>query len=198
MAMGNRFTVTALARRAGVSSKAIRYWESLGLLPRAQRTHTGYRVFPPETDEYLRFIHKGKTIGLSLREMREVLRLARAGSCPCEEVVRWTEMRTRELENEIRVLSQTARRLRRTTRQWRRQCCAPGECGEICTLIEQLPEFAPTKGANRNEKVVDCCSDGGCRDGAHSAASARASGRNLLPEVPALPLPLRGKRRSKR
>ncbi len=196
--MANRFTVTALARRTGVSSKAIRYWESLGLLPRAERTHTGYRVFPPETDEYLRFIRKSKAIGLSLREMREVLRLARAGRCPCEEVVRWTEMRTRELENEIRLLSQTVTRLRRSTRQWRRQCCAPGECGEICTLIEHLPEFAPSQGGNRNEKMVDCCDDGGCCDGAHSAPSVGANGRDLLPEVPALPLPLRGKQQGKR
>ncbi len=194
MAMANGFTVTALARRAGVSSKAIRYWESLGLLPRAARTHTGYRVFPPEADEYLRFIRKSKAIGLSLREMREVLRLARAGCCPCEEVVRWTEMRTRELENEIRLLSQTVARLRHATREWRRQCRAPEECGEICTLIEHLPEFAPTKGATRDEKMVDCCGDDGCCDGAHGAAGAGANGRNLLPQVPALPLPLKPKR----
>ncbi|MGH9342974.1 MAG: MerR family DNA-binding transcriptional regulator, partial [Terriglobia bacterium] len=46
--MRETLTVTALAKRTGVSSKTIRYWESLGLLPRAARTHTGYRLFDPE------------------------------------------------------------------------------------------------------------------------------------------------------
>ena len=197
--MGSKLTVTALARQAGVSSKAIRYWESLGLLPRAWRTHTGYRVFPPETEQYLRFIRKSKAIGLSLGEMSEVLRLARAGRCPCEEVVRWTEERTREIEREVQSLSETLVRLRRATREWRHAAtCPPEECGEVCTLIEHLPEFQSSEGGKCHDEVVETCSCKGCCDGAGGAAGAGADGGNVLPEVPALPVRLKGKRQGRR
>lgn len=196
--MGKRLTVTTLAREAGVSSKAIRYWESLGLLPRASRTHTGYRVFPPEAEGYVRFIRKSKAIGLSLREMREVLRLARAGRCPCDEVVRWTEVRIREIESEIRLLSETLGRLKRATREWRETAvCAPEECGEVCTLIEHLPEFQLSAGGKTDEQMVEACTNNVACRGAGGTAGAGANGGDLLPEVPALPLPLKGKRRGR-
>lgn len=43
--MRKALSVSALAKSAGVTTKTLRYWEGLGLLPRANRTHTGYRVF---------------------------------------------------------------------------------------------------------------------------------------------------------
>ncbi|MDE3135300.1 MAG: MerR family DNA-binding transcriptional regulator [Acidobacteriota bacterium] len=194
--MGKRLTVSTLAREAGVSTRAIRYWESLGLLPRASRTHTGYRVFPPKAEDYVRFIRKSKAIGLSLREMREVLRLARAGQCPCKEVMRWTEERMRNIESEIQSLSETLARLKRATREWQRSAnCSPEECGEVCTLIEHLPEFQSSEGGKADEKILEVCSRNVACCGARGTAGAGADRGDLLPEVPALSMPLRAKRR---
>ncbi len=89
--MREALTISRLARRSGVPPKTLRYWESLGLLPRAARTHTGYRLFDSEALRYIAFVRKSKSIGLTLAEMREVLRLARSGRCPCSKVVAWTE-----------------------------------------------------------------------------------------------------------
>lgn len=196
--MSNRLTVTKLARQAGVSPKAIRYWESLGLLPRASRTHTGYRVFSPEAEQYLRFIVKSKALSLSLAEMRQVLRLARAGRCPCDEVVRWTEQRIAEIETEIRVLSETLRRLRRVTREWRREpSCEPERCGELCSLIDHLPEFHSSKGGKADERMVEVRPRFAAGNRACVPADVRTGRRNLLPAVPALPLPLKRKPRTR-
>ncbi len=41
--MDQHLSITALARQTGVSSKSLRHWETLGLLPKASRSHTGYR-----------------------------------------------------------------------------------------------------------------------------------------------------------
>jgi MerR family regulatory protein len=46
--MGQALSISALAKSTGVTSKTLRYWERVGLLPRANRTHTGYRIFAPE------------------------------------------------------------------------------------------------------------------------------------------------------
>lgn len=196
--MAKRLTVTTLARQAGVTSKAIRYWESLGLLPRASRTHTGYRVFPPEAEAYVQFVRKSKAIGLSLREMREVLRLARAGTCPCEDVVRWTEARTREIESEIRTLSETLARLKRALRAWRKTAaCAPEDCGVDCTLIEHLPEFQSDSGGKADEQMVEVCSRNDPCRGTRGAAGDGACGGDVLSAVPALSLRPLARRRSR-
>lgn len=163
--MRETLTVSALAKRTGVSPKTIRYWESLGLLPRAARTHTGYRVFDQESIRYAKFIRKAKDIGLTLAEMREVLRLARTGQCPCPEVLHWTGEKVKTLEEQIKTLSALLGRLKRIQRQWPQSTCTDDQCGDVCTLIDGLPEF--TKGGNSHAKILanhHHSPDGSCCD----------------------------------
>lgn len=77
--MHDALTISVFAKRSGVPSKTIRYWEGLGLLPKAARSHTGYRVFDPAALRYVSFVQKSKAIGLTLAEMQEVLHLTRSG-----------------------------------------------------------------------------------------------------------------------
>ena len=166
--MHEALTISALAKRTGVSSKTIRYWESLGLLPRAVRTHTGYRMFDPESVRYAGFIQKAKAIGLTLAEMGEVLRLARGGRCPCPEVVQYTERKVKVIEEQIRSLSVLLRRLKRVHREWKRTPCPEERCGDVCSLIEGLPEFQSSKGVKPHAKILVSHCGGGddpCCDG---------------------------------
>jgi DNA-binding transcriptional MerR regulator len=133
-------TISTLAKRAGVSSKTLRYWESLGLLPRATRSHTGYRLFDPESLRYVGFIQKSKALGLTLAEMREILRLARTGHCPCPEVIEWTDGKIKSLEEQVRSLSGLLDRLKQIRRRWSEERCPPDQCSQVCNLIEELPE----------------------------------------------------------
>lgn len=152
--MRETLAISALAKRAGVTSKTLRYWESLGLLPRATRSHTGYRLFDPESLRYVAFIQKSKAIGLTLAEMREILRLARNGQCPCPEVIEWTERRIRSLKDQIESLSALLHRLKRIRRQWSEASCPPDQCGDVCRLIEELPEAKPLKGGIPDAKAL--------------------------------------------
>ena len=77
--MGQALTISALARSTGVTSKTLRYWERVGLLPKAARTHTGYRIFGAEANHYIEFILKAKSVGLTLSEMKRVLEFGRQG-----------------------------------------------------------------------------------------------------------------------
>ncbi|MGH9405175.1 MAG: MerR family DNA-binding protein [Terriglobia bacterium] len=169
--MHEALAITALAKRTGIRSKTLRYWESLGLLPRAVRTRSGYRMFDPESVRYVAFIRKAKAIGLTLAEMREVLRLARTGQCPCPEVLRWTDARVRTLDEQIRALTSLRRRLKRIQRQWPQAACSEDQCGDICTLIDGLPEF--TKGDQTHAKVLD----GSCQRRDRAGCDCRTGGR---------------------
>lgn len=185
--MRETLTISALAKRSRVPSKTLRYWESLGLLPKAERSHTGYRVFDSESLRYVSFIRKSKAIGLTLAEMREILRLARTGRCPCPEVVHWTQAKEKSIAEQVRELSVLLRRLKRIRAEWSRESCSRGKCGEICYLVEELPECKSWEGGKHNAKNLahsDCCNGNDC---CQRAAGSRGGGK-LLPRLSALPV----------
>jgi DNA-binding transcriptional MerR regulator len=65
--------IGALASVAGVTVDTLRFYEREGLLPQANRTVGGFRVYPPAIAERLRFIRQARELGLSLREIRQLV-----------------------------------------------------------------------------------------------------------------------------
>jgi DNA-binding transcriptional MerR regulator len=68
-----------LAERAGTTPRALRYYESLGLLPPADRTGNGYRSYGDEHLRLLRQIHVLQEFGFGLEETRPFVECLRAG-----------------------------------------------------------------------------------------------------------------------
>src|ERR687885_23289 len=62
-----------LAKLAGVSTSALRYYEEAGLLGPAARTEAGYRMYGTEALGRLQFVQRAKALGLSLQEVRQLL-----------------------------------------------------------------------------------------------------------------------------
>ena len=63
-------SIRQLAQEAGVSSKTLRYWESLRILSPAGRTHTNYRRYTENHLERVLFIRKAQSLGFTLAEIR--------------------------------------------------------------------------------------------------------------------------------
>ena len=72
-----------VAKSLGVGVQTLHYYEREGLIPEPPRTASGYRMYPPELVERVRFIRKAQALGLSLDEIREILRLVEEGTSPC-------------------------------------------------------------------------------------------------------------------
>lgn len=72
-----------LAAQVGVNPKTVRYYERIGLLPAAERTSTGYRVYDEGDRERLGFIKAAQRLGMRLDEIAEVLALRDADRRPC-------------------------------------------------------------------------------------------------------------------
>ena len=98
-------TISALARSLGLSADTLRYYERLGLLPRAERTATGYRLYGEEVVERLSFICAAKRMGLRLADIKELLDVRDRGQCPCGHTRDLVERRLAEVEAEIQQLS---------------------------------------------------------------------------------------------
>jgi len=58
-----------VASAAGMSTKALRFYEAAGLLPAPARTSTGYRNYSTETLSRLDFIRRSQRAGLTLAEI---------------------------------------------------------------------------------------------------------------------------------
>jgi MerR family copper efflux transcriptional regulator len=65
------------AKASGVSVKMVRHYEAIGLLPKAKRTFSNYRVYSDNDVHELRFIRRGRDLGFSMEEIRALLGLWR-------------------------------------------------------------------------------------------------------------------------
>ncbi|NBD23814.1 MerR family transcriptional regulator [Paenibacillus sp. T1] len=64
-----------LTKRAGVTHRTVRYYESIGLLPSGEREGNGQHYYTEESVARLRKIDQLKKLGLSLEEIRDVIEL---------------------------------------------------------------------------------------------------------------------------
>ena len=72
-----------LAGHMGVNPKTVRFYESVGLLPVAERTSNGYRIYGGGDIERVSFIKAAQRLGMRLDEIAEVLALRETDQRPC-------------------------------------------------------------------------------------------------------------------
>jgi len=124
-------TIGRTASGAGVSPDTIRYYERLGLLPEAERSESGYRLFPEETVRTLRFIKRAQGLGFSLDEIRELLGF-RAEGTGCREVRRAARGKVGVIEKKIADLTALREALMQLIR-----ACEEGNGGP-CPILAAL------------------------------------------------------------
>lgn len=90
-----------LAEASGTTTKTLRFYEEAGLLPPPERTANGYRDYTPAALARLDFVRRGRTAGLTLAQIREVLDIRDAGVAPCQHVHDLLEARLGDLDQQI-------------------------------------------------------------------------------------------------
>ncbi len=108
-------TIGTLAKKAEVGIETIRFYERQGLLEPPTRRPSGYRQYPEGVVDRLRFIKRGKELGFSLKEIKELLTLRATPGTTCDQVKSQAETKLRQIEAKIRDLQRMKRALKKLT-----------------------------------------------------------------------------------
>ena len=119
---------------SGVTAKMIRYYEQAGLIPAADRSHAGYRIYADADVHRLRFIRRARDLGFSVAEISELLDLWNDRSRRSADVKRLALSHITDLEERIAKLRQMA-----DTLQTLADCCA-GDDRPDCPILAGLEE----------------------------------------------------------
>ena len=92
------------AKASGVSTKMIRHYEGVGLLPEAARTDSGYRQYTDNDVSTLRFVRQSRDLGFSIEQIRELLGLWQNRKRPSRQVRALAEAHIAELDAKLKEL----------------------------------------------------------------------------------------------
>lgn len=125
--------ISKLARQAGVTAKAIRFYEAAGVLPPPARSPNGYRLYGRDAVDPLRFIKQAQGLGLTLTEIKEIVAIRQGGRPPCRHVYGLLQEKATELDQKLRDLMLLRRRIRQSLAAWGRR---PVKNAAVCPHIE--------------------------------------------------------------
>ncbi|HKY02640.1 MAG TPA: Cu(I)-responsive transcriptional regulator [Burkholderiales bacterium] len=128
------FSIGEAARRADVSVKMIRYYESIGLAPRAARSEGNYRLYSENDVHSLLFIRRARALGFSIEEIGKLLALWRNRRRASGEVKRLALQHVSELEKKIAELQS----MRDALRHLAEHC--HGDDRPDCPILDELAQ----------------------------------------------------------
>lgn len=125
------------SKATGVSAKMIRHYESIGLIPAADRRDSNYRDYGAGDVHRLGFIRRARDLGFSIEQIRDLLRLWADTRRSSKDVKAMTLSHIKALDTKIALLAEM-----RSTLAHLAHCCDGGDRPD-CPIIDSLAGAAP-------------------------------------------------------
>ena len=125
-----------LAKASGLTAKTIRFYESEGLLPRPPRTASGYRMYASGDLQRLGFVANAKLVGLTLREIKEILLLNDRDEPTCGHVRNLLDEKLAEIDSAISDLTAIRAQVAEIRGRAGELAATRPSGGMICSIIE--------------------------------------------------------------
>jgi DNA-binding transcriptional MerR regulator len=134
-----------LSKAVGVSPDTIRHYERIGVLPKALRSASGYRIYPQSAIERVLVVQRALRIGFTLAELTEVLTARDAGGAPCHRVYELAQAKLEGITADIAALRQTERYLRDVLADWemRMRQAGPGKKAHLLHSLTDVLKNSP-------------------------------------------------------
>ena len=136
-------TIGAMAERTGCNVPTIRYYEEIGLLPKACRTPGGRRFYGEPDFRQLLFIRRCRDFGFSIEQVRALASLTESADSDCygaRDLVQSHLAAIREKLVELKALEQSLAGLVESCNA----ACAGGAAAD-CVILEDLASYNPSK-----------------------------------------------------
>lgn len=131
---GSDLQIGEVARAAGISVEAVRFYERQGLLPKPRRrASSGYRRYSSDAARRISFIQAAKRIGFRLQEIRELLELRVTSRRGCAEI----KVHAAAKLDELAVKRAELERMEAALRRLVARCESGGPAGS-CPLLDAL------------------------------------------------------------
>ena len=144
--------IGALAERAGCNVPTIRYYETIGLLPRAARREGGYRTYDETDVDRLIFIRRCRDFGFSIDDVRRLLALAENPSRNCDEARDQTQAHLDAIRTKLDELKALERNLARLVADCTMACL--GGPTRDCLIFQEIKQPKPLPST---AKGSGCC-----------------------------------------
>ena len=120
------------AKRAGVSARMVRHYESLGLLAGVARTDSGYRQYTEADVHTLRFIRRARDLGFSMEEIAQLLGLWQDKARASAQVKQIAQRHIQSLSERIAAMQAMQRSLQALVG------CCHGDGRPDCPILDDL------------------------------------------------------------
>ncbi len=126
------FNISEAAEASGVSTKMIRHYEEIGLVPKAGRTVAGYRIYRDADVHVLRFIRRSRDLGFTMKEIAGLLGLWQNKRRASADVKKLAAKHIAELDARIAELQGMRRTLEHLVH------CCHGDDRPDCPILDDL------------------------------------------------------------
>lgn len=133
---GRLMRIGEAASRSGMAPKTIRFYEEIGLIGPAERLANRYRAYSEKDVHTLGFIHRARSLGFSLNDIRALLSLYHDRQRASREVKRLAIAHVQALDRKIAELSA----IRNTIADLARHC--HGDERPECPILDELDAAA--------------------------------------------------------
>lgn len=129
--------ISDVAKKTGLTSKAIRFYEEKGLVTAPMRSGNGYRSYAPKHIEELTLLRQARQVGFTLDECQELVALFHNPARHSADVKARTLEKAEEIARHIAELTEMRQRLLALA------ASCPGDEGADCPIINNLSGCCP-------------------------------------------------------
>jgi DNA-binding transcriptional MerR regulator len=155
MLISNDMTIGKLAAATRCTIPTIRYYEEIGLLPKANRRMSKHRVYGHADLRRLTFIRHCRDFGFPIKQIRELVELVGSSERDCTAARDLAAVHLIEVGRKLKELRALERSLKRFVEDCTAQC-AGGPARE-CIILADLATLQPPCCGAPKASVTDCC-----------------------------------------
>lgn len=130
----NLLLIGQVTQLSGIPIRTIRYYESLDLIKSSGRTEGGFRQFSSDVLARLSFIKRAQSLGLSLQEIGDILKVYDQGNLPCDELQEMLQAKVVEIDRQIEQLLTLKTELKGLLSGW--NSVSSWQENTICPIIQ--------------------------------------------------------------